>query len=123
MPLDKGLGLDDDESIAPIEKPRQRHHRQPRRMRRWPRLQLAFLERCQLFPQEQILGDQRRMRGQEQPEKGEQRRFYNLLSTRIQLVRSFGFYGQNLCHLLPEPDTCPWLLAIPCLSQFQNTRG
>ena len=52
MPLDEGLGLDDDQGVAPIEEPGERDHRQPGCLGSSARFRFTLLEQPKLAAQE-----------------------------------------------------------------------
>jgi hypothetical protein len=58
--LDERLRLDDDQSLPPIETPRQSEHRQSRHSFDAAAVHFSFFEERELLPEKQILGDPRR---------------------------------------------------------------
>ena len=72
MPLQKGLGLYDDQRAAPFEKPRKRDQGQSQEGRRPPWLDLTFLEQGELLSEEQVLGNEREAGRVQQSEGGQQ---------------------------------------------------
>lgn len=55
MPTDKGLRLDDNQGILPIEESRKQNHRQASRVGRSSRFDLELQIKCQLLAEEEIL--------------------------------------------------------------------
>lgn len=60
MPTDEGIGFNDNQGPAPIEKPTQRDHDQPEHWLGLARFRLPLQEKRKLLSQEQVLRDQRR---------------------------------------------------------------
>jgi hypothetical protein len=59
VPFDKGLGLHDHESVAPIKKTRKRNRREPKGWRGPSRFCFPLFEQCELSARKEILGDER----------------------------------------------------------------
>jgi hypothetical protein len=67
VPADKRLGLDHNQRLVPIEEFPQCDQQQPSMSRGVPRAHLAFLEERELFSEEQILRNERRVGSEEKP--------------------------------------------------------
>ena len=72
MPFKERLRLDDDQSFTPIEEPGEQYHEGACGSGRTSRPHLAFLKQSELFPKEQVLGDESGAGGKEQANEREQ---------------------------------------------------
>ncbi len=65
VPADERIGLHDDELVVPVEQPRQRRHREPRRVLGAARRLLTLDEECELLSEKEILRGESTLRTDE----------------------------------------------------------
>jgi hypothetical protein len=88
MPFKECLRLDNDQGFTPIEESGEQDHESACSSVRTSRPQLAFLKQSELFPKEQVLGDEGGAGGKEQANEREQATFYKSLQVLLSVSES-----------------------------------
>ena len=129
MPFKECLRLDNDQGFTPIEESGEQDHESACSSVRTSRPQLAFLKQSELFPKEQVLGDEGGAGGKEQANEREQATFYKSLQVLLNVSESRIFFLRrtDLRDLADHrSDHSSWLLperaGPPILAQETNQR-